>query len=60
MMVCLRFFCIVWAEAGLLCERHSIPYDPSWSRGTINNTINRYVVEVGVCVVCVRVVCAGL
>jgi hypothetical protein len=30
----------------VFCERHGIPYDPSWSRGTINNTIDRYVVEV--------------
>jgi hypothetical protein len=31
----------------VFCERHGIPYEPSWSRGTINNTIDRYVVEVG-------------
>ncbi|KAF6262472.1 hypothetical protein COO60DRAFT_628552 [Scenedesmus sp. NREL 46B-D3] len=29
----------------VFCERHGIPYDPAWSRGTVNNTIDRYVVE---------------
>ncbi|KAF8057681.1 hypothetical protein HT031_006030 [Scenedesmus sp. PABB004] len=29
----------------LFCERHGIAYDPSWSRGTANNAIDRCVVE---------------
>ena len=32
----------------IFCERHGMAYDPQWSRGTANNMIDRFVVQVGV------------
>jgi hypothetical protein len=43
-----------WRDRGMsdsqviFCERYGMSYDPEWSRGTANNMIDRFVVEVSV------------
>lgn len=43
-----------WRDRGMsdsqviFCERYGMSYDPEWSRGTANNMLDRFVVEVSV------------